>query len=777
MGTLLVTILAAVFVAAALSPWLHRRLPGCCGLLLSLVPLTASVGFAVMLPGVAEGTPVSFRQPWVPSLGIDLNFYVDGLSMLFLLLISVIGTFVTWYAAGYLAGKKDLGKFYLYLFGFMGSMLGVVSADHLVLLFIFWELTSISSYLLIGFYHNESRSRAAALQALLVTGAGGLAMLAGIILLGRLAGTYEVSALLRLDPLSLVNQPGFAAILVLFLLGAFTKSAQFPFHFWLPNAMAAPAPVSAYLHSATMVKAGVFLLARLHPLLSASPWWLPIVAPVGAITMMTGVFLALGQNDLKKILAYTTVAVLGTLTMLLGIGTELAVKAAMAYLLAHALYKAALFMTSGSVDHETGSRDPDVLGGLRRAMPFTAAAALIGAFSMAGLPLLLGFVSKEYFYKALLDAQGPGVLWELLGVSASVAMVALAITAGIKPFWGAPRPTPKPAHEAPWTMWLGPLLLGVASLKAGLMPGIAGMSLVGPAAAAVLGDAAYVADLKLWHGWTVALALSAATLVLGLALYFVAPRLRAARGLYDTLGRFGPERAYESLLENLLAFARWQTRVLQNGYLRNYILTIALFTIALIGWLLPGSVVMPDWDAMLKLHVLTVTVCLLIMAGAIFACLTSSRFNAILALGVVGLGVAMIFFMFSAPDLAMTQVLVETLTLVLFVLAFYRLPVFKQYSKKSTRLRDALVAVVFGVMMTLLVLLDLAVRMPQAPISRFMGETSLELANGRNVVNVILVDFRALDTLGEISVLAIAALGVWAMLRMRPAKKAKEDHS
>jgi multicomponent Na+:H+ antiporter subunit A len=326
-------------------------------------------------------------------------------------------------------------------------------------------------------------------------------------------------------------------------------------------------------------------------------------------------------------------------------------------------------------------------------------------------------------------------------------------------------------------MWLGPLLLGVASLKAGLMPGIAGMSLVGPAAAAVLGDAAYVADLKLWHGWTVALALSAATLVLGLALYFVAPRLRAARGLYDTLGRFGPERAYESLLENLLAFARWQTRVLQNGYLRNYILTIALFTIALIGWLLPGSVVMPDWDAMLKLHVLTVTVCLLIMAGAIFACLTSSRFNAILALGVVGLGVAMIFFMFSAPDLAMTQVLVETLTLVLFVLAFYRLPVFKQYSKKSTRLRDALVAVVFGVMMTLLVLLDLAVRMPQAPISRFMGETSLELANGRNVVNVILVDFRALDTLGEISVLAIAALGVWAMLRMRPAKKAKEDHS
>ena len=774
MGTLLVTILSAVFVAAALSPWLHRRLPDRCGVLLSIVPLLATSGFAWMIQGVAAGRPVTFHRAWAPSLGINLDFYVDGLSLLFLILISAIGTFVTWYAAGYLAGKKDLGKLYLYLFGFMGSMLGVVSADHLVLLFIFWELTSISSYLLIGYYHNEARSRAAALQALLVTGAGGLAMLAGIILLGRMAGTFEVSELLRMDPATLVNRPGFATVLVLILLGAFTKSAQFPFHFWLPNAMEAPAPVSAYLHSATMVKAGVFLLARLHPLLSASPLWLPIVAPVGALTMMTGVFLALGQNDLKKILAYTTVAVLGTLTMLLGLGTELAVKAAMAYLLAHALYKAALFMTSGTVDHETGTRDPDVLGGLRRAMPFTASAALVGALSMAGLPLLLGFVSKEYFYKALLNAEGPGVLWETLGVTASVVMVALAITAGIKPFWGAVRATPKPAHEAPWTMWLGPVLLGLASLKIGILPGIAGVSLVGPAAAAVLGDASYVVELKLWHGWTTALGLSVITVVLGLALYAVTPRLRRARSLYDTLGRFGPERAYECILEGVLSFARWQTRVLQNGYLRNYILTIVLFTIALVFWLLPGSVVMPDWNAMLRPHILTVTVCVLIMAGSIFACITSSRFNAILALGVVGLGVAMIYFMFSAPDLAMTQVLVETLTLVLFVLAFYRLPLFKQYSSVSTRLRDAAVAVAFGAMMTTLVLLDLAVRLPQAPISRFMGEASLELANGRNVVNVILVDFRALDTLGEISVLAIAALGVWAMLRLRPRVKTKE---
>lgn len=775
MDLALIFVLAAVFTAGALAPWLHRRLGAWCGLVLSLVPLGATAVFAAMIPAVAGGGVVRFSRPWVPSLGLDLSFRVDGLSLLFLLLISAIGVFVTWYASGYLAGKKDLGKFYLYLFGFMGSMLGVASSDHLVLLFIFWELTSISSYLLIGYYHNDEKSRAAALQALLVTGAGGLCLLAGVILLGRMTGTFGISELLRMDAAAVAAQPGFTTILILVLLGAFTKSAQFPFHFWLPNAMAAPAPVSAYLHSATMVKAGVFLLARLFPLLSASSLWFPVVAGVGAVTMILGVFMALGQNDLKKILAYTTVAVLGTLTMLLGIGTELAVKAAMAYLLAHALYKAALFMTSGTVDHETGVRDPELLGGLRHAMPFTAAAAFIGGLSMAGAPMLLGFVSKEYFYKALLDAPGSGVLWEVLGVSASVVMVALAITAGFKPFWGTRRPTPKPAHEAPWTMWLGPLLLGVAGIKTGLFPAYAGASLVGPAAGAVLGDAGFAADLKLWHGWTMALGLSAVTVLLGLSLYTLLPRIRAARGIYEGLARFGPERGYDNFLAGLLSFARWQTAFLQNGYLRNYVLTVVLFTVVLVGWMLPGVVPSPDWSAMERPGVLTVTVCLLIMAGAVFACLTSSRFTAILALGVVGLGIAMLYFIFSAPDLAMTQVLVETLTLVLFVLAFYRLPVFRNFSKSSVKVRDAIVAAVFGAIMAMVVLVEQASRVADNSVSRFMSENSLTLANGRNVVNVILVDFRALDTLGEITVLAIAALGVFAMLRLRPGTKGKED--
>jgi multicomponent Na+:H+ antiporter subunit A len=404
-------------------------------------------------------------------------------------------------------------------------------------------------------------------------------------------------------------------------------------------------------------------------------------------------------------------------------------------------------------------------------MPFTSAAAVLGALSMAGLPFLLGFVSKEYFYKALLDVPGPRGLWETLGVSASVVMVALAATAGLRPFFGALKPTPKPAHEAPWTMWIGPVVLGVAALKFGLFPGWVGARLVGPAAGAVLGDPAFVGSLKLWHGWTVALGLSALTLALGAALYCVAPKIRAARGLYTWLGERGPERAYELLLAGMLAFAAWQTRVLQNGCLRSYVMTIGGFTALLVIWLLPRHAFQIDLARMVPLDVLGVTVCGLIVAGGIMACVVVSRFAAILALGVVGLGVAILYFLFSAPDLAMTQILVETLTLVLFVLAFQRLPLLKEFSRRSTKIRDGILAVGFGAMMSVLVLVAFHFTDSGSRISQYMGETSLPLANGRNVVNVILVDFRALDTLGEISVLAIAALGVLAMLKLRPGSK------
>lgn len=763
--------IAAVFAAGFAAPALYRLLGNHVAKLLALVPLGAFLFYCSLVPSVARGDLIKTAIPWADSLGISLTFFIDGLSLLFLLVISLVGVFVVLYAGGYLHGSKSLGKFYLYLMGFMAAMLGIVSSDNLILLFIFWELTSITSFLLIGYYHTKADSRRAALQALLVTGAGGLAMLAGFILLSIAAGTPEISRILALPPRTVADSPLFPWILALILLGAFTKSAQFPFHFWLPNAMAAPAPVSSFLHSATMVKAGIFLLARLHPCLSAHELWSVIVAPVGAATLITGVFLAARETDLKKILAYTTLAVLGTLTMLLGIGSELAIKACLVYLIAHALYKAALFMSAGSVDHEAGTREVDHLSGLRHAMPFTAAGAFLGALSMAGIPLLLGFVSKEYFYKALLDAEGPAYLWEIIGVGTSMILFALAFITGVRPFFGARKPTPKPPHEAPWVMWVGPLVLGALALKFGLFPGWIGDHLISPAARAVLADSTFDAHLKLWHGLNTALFLSILTVAGGAAALAFAPRWRrATRSLNAVLDSVGPERLYDILLESLLSFAKWQTRILQNGKLRNYILTVGGFAVLLLVLVLPRHAIVLDFAKMSPPSLIGVTVCGLIASAAILSCFATSRFTVILTLGVVGLGVAILFFLFSSPDLAMTQILVETLTVVLFVLAFYKLPLLRDFSSRAIKIRDAILAAIFGALMSALVLIAFHFEQLARPISDYMSENSLTLANGRNVVNVILVDFRALDTLGEITVLAIAALGVYAMLSLKAPK-------
>jgi multicomponent Na+:H+ antiporter subunit A len=770
MATTLIAGIAATFLAGFAAPLVHRLLGPRAGAVLGLVPVAVFVAFASMVPHMAAGGHVAASFPWVPELDITLGFYADGLSLLFLLIISGIGAFVVWYAAGYLRGDPNLGKFYLFLFAFMGSMLGVVASDNLILLFVFWELTSLTSYLLIGYHHESAVARRAALQALLVTGGGGLAMLAGIIVLGVASGTWDISGLLAMPPGAVAALPGFPVVLVLFFLGAFTKSAQVPFHFWLPNAMEAPAPVSAFLHSATMVKAGVFLLARLHPCFSPSPLWTAILAPVGAATMLLGVIMALGHSDLKRILAYTTLSSLGTLTLLLGLGSGPAVTAAVVYLLAHALYKAALFMTSGTVDHEAGTREVGGLGGLGRAMPLTAAAASLGALSMLGAPLLLGFIGKETLFEALIDAKGPPGMWEALGVGASLCMASLAATTGLRPFWGPRKPAPKPAHEGPWTMWSGPLILGCAALAFGLFPWWIGARLLGPAAAGVLGDASFAPKFVIWHGWTGAVLMSVLSFAGGAVLYAFSGRLREAgcRRL-GCLGRWGPDRLYDLSLDGLMALARVQTTAIQSGYLRNYILIIGAFSALLVTWFLPRDAFDPDFAAMVPPNLPGVVTCALVAASGVVACLAKSRFTAILALGVVGLGIAILFYLFSAPDLAMTQILVETLTLVLFVLAFQRLPLLKDYSKISTRVRDAVLATGFGAIMTALVLVAFHFAQTGAPVSAAMGEKSLPLAHGRNVVNVILVDFRALDTFGEITVLAVAALGVLAMLRLRPA--------
>jgi len=779
--TLLLPILL-VFLAGFVAPGLQRFLGDRLGPILAVVPAAVFIYFATLQRRIVEEGAIRTSYPWLPSFDIELSFFVDGLSLLFLLIISGIGTFIVLYAAGYLHGSAKLGKFYLYLFSFMGAMLGLVASDNLIVLFVFWELTSITSYLLIGFYHQSETSRKAALQALLVTGAGGLCLLAGLILLGLAGGSFELSTLLENGFELETHTPFASGIFILILLGAFTKSAQFPFHFWLPNAMAAPAPVSAFLHSATMVKAGVFLLARLFPILSVFPAWTVVLPVVGAVTMLTGVVLALGHRDLKKILAYTTVSVLGTLVLLLGLGTELGVKAALTFLLAHALYKASLFMTAGIVDHETGCRDVEQLGGLRHHMPWTAAAALVAALSMAGIPIFLGFLGKEYLYLGLLDA-GQWLHWGVgAAFLAAAANFALAIVAGIKPFFGPMGATPKPPHEAPMTMWIGPVLLGAGTILFGLVPALADHWFIGAANIGTLqlGEALKPLALPGLFPPNAALILSLLTFAAGWWLWKQTTAIRAQTNLYRKLEEAGADRFYFRSLAGLLNFALWQTRILQNGYLRYYLMTIVGFA----GLLLAVQFLRADRllfiENLTPVGPLELTAAIMAILGALATCLSKQRINAVIAMGTVGMAIALFFFVYGAPDLAMTQVLVETLTVLIFVLAFYKLPQFFAYSNTIERLRDILLCGVFGLLVSGLVLVALHYQLAE-PISEYFLAQSYELAHGRNIVNVILVDFRALDTLGEIAVLAIAAMGVYSMLKLRPETKRaalpKEDPS
>ncbi|WP_378945342.1 putative monovalent cation/H+ antiporter subunit A [Paracoccus sp. R86501] len=748
-----------------------RVMGGPAGWISIVFPAALFIYFAGLLPQIAEA-PILRGIDWVPSLGIRLSVILDGLSMTFALLITGIGTAVTLYSSKYLGDHPHYPRFVSYLLIFMVGMLGLVLADNLISVFVFWEVTTISSYLLIGFNADKAASRRSALQALLVTGAGGLILLAGIIVLGNITGSYELSQILTQGEMIRAH-PWYLAILLMFLAGAFTKSAQVPFHFWLPNAMAAPTPVSAYLHSATMVKAGVFLMARMNPALGGTDVWFWVLTIFGGVTAVFASVMALRQTDIKQVLAYTTLMALGTLTMFIGAGTHYAISAAMLFLVVHSLYKAALFLMIGIVDHSTGTRDATVLRGLGRAMPLTALAAALAALSMAGIPPLVGFVGKEYMYKASLGLD-QGMIWvTAMTFAASALMFVAGGIVALKPFRGQLAETPHKAHEGPWQMLAGPLVLGTMSLTFGLMPDLLGEYIVGPGARAVYGPHEDL-HLHLWGGFNMALYLSLATFAAGLLMYLVHTRIRGVLTRIETRNPIDFDAGWDRLLDGFKAFAAWQTALIQTGSLQRYMAVIFGAFIVMVGgtYVVKGAFTGLPGLSQAEAHPVQWTVLALIAVGSILVVWTHSRMTAVAGMGVVGIGVSLIFIIFSAPDVAITQLLVEVLVVVLVSLVMLRLPYLPRRSSKTFRTGHAIIAGGVGVVTTFLMISVLGSDFDPR-LTQFFEKASYPDAHGRNIVNVILVDFRALDTFGEITVVTMAAIAAYALLR--GVKKAVPD--
>ena len=760
------------FLAALAAPALVKRFGHNAAWVLAIAPALAFVHFALMLPEIAAGGVVTGGYAWVPSFNLSFSWFIDGLSLTFALLITGIGLLIVLYAGGYMKGHPQQGRFLSFLLLFMGAMLGVVVSDSLLMLFVFWELTSITSFLLIGFDHERAASRRAALQALVVTGGGGLLLLAGLIFIWDISGITQLSMLVRGGDI-LRDSPFYLAALLLVLGGAFTKSAQFPFHFWLPNAMEAPTPVSAYLHSATMVKAGVYLLMRLNPVLGDTAAWQILLPFFGGLTMLTGALLAVRQTDLKLMLAYTTVSSLGLLVMLTGFGSDHAIEAAVLYLVAHSLFKGALFMVAGIIDHEAGTRDITKLGGLRKAMPITFAAALAAAISMAGLPPFFGFLAKEEIYYALAHGNPRAVLFTGIAILGNGLMFAVAFAVGLKPFLGKPVKTPKPAHEGPLLLWLGPALLALKGLTIALFSGIAHFYISTPMASAIAGEVRPV-EISLIPHIGVPLGLSLLTIALGIVLY---TQLSAVRSLmvrtFTALGA-GPDRGFDVFIEMLVKVSFHVTRLIQPGRLEFYVTaTFAVIAaVLLVPLFLYGELPsMPSWPRDMPVHELTFIA--IAVAGLVAVLTASSRLTAIIALGIQGFAVAVIFLLFGAPDLSFTQFMVETLSVVILTLVMTRLRLSpSDHRGLGQKLLDSTIAIACGTGFALFLM-----RATQASfdnrLTDFYNTYSKVIAHGANVVNVIIVDFRGTDTLGEIAVVMITGLAILALIRIRPAAALK----
>ncbi|RLQ87512.1 putative monovalent cation/H+ antiporter subunit A [Notoacmeibacter ruber] len=757
--------LAVPFTAALLAPVLAQLVRRWLAVLLAVFPLALFLFWLRLVPLFASGREETIGVSWIPSFGVEFSVLIDGLSLTFALLVSGIGTLIVLFAGAYLKGDARLPRFLCYLFLFMGAMQGLVLANDLIMLFVFWELTSISSFLLIGFDRERMASRRAAIQALVVTGMGGLSLLAGFLLIRYASGASSLSEVLALGD-GLRELPVYMACFILVLGGAFTKSAQFPFHFWLPNAMEAPTPVSAYLHSATMVKAGVYLLMRLQPAMGGTTAWETVLPIFGAITLLAGTILGLRQTDLKLVLAYTTVASLGLLVMLTGFGTEGALAGAVLYLIAHSLFKGGLFMVAGGIDHEAGSRDLRHLSGLRHGMPLTFAIALLCALSMGGLPPFVGFLAKEEMYYGLFKDGGWAMALLAAAIIGNGLMLALGFIVGLRPFLGKEMKAPKHAHEGPFDLWIGPAILALCGLAAGIFYHFFHEMISIPMASAVAGENVPIEISPIPH-ISAAFYLTLLTIAFGVGVYLLQDRLRSAIDRALVALGWGPDRGFDQAISGLSHLAHRVTYFFQNGRLDLYMTTVfcvlaftLLFSLAFFSEL-PE---LPGWPE-LALHEWTILLIIVVGIGTVI--MAHNRLTAIVSLGIQGFGVAVLFMLQGAPDLSFTQFMVETLSVVILALVMTRIPLAKtDHRSNPEKLIDGGIALLCGVGLG-----GLLLAVTQTPfdgrLSEFYEEFSRAIAHGRNIVNVIIVDFRGLDTLGEIAVVMVAGLAVLGLIRIR----------
>ncbi|WP_019141568.1 monovalent cation/H+ antiporter subunit A [Noviherbaspirillum massiliense] len=753
------------------------------------VALCCTVLAAALYPQVIGGGVVREVLPWAPALGLEFSLRMDGYAWLFTMLVAVMGVLVAIYARYYMSPQDPVPRFFSFFLAFMGAMLGVVLSGNLIQMVLFWELTSLASFMLIAYWHHRVDARRGARMALAVTAAGGLCLLAGVLILGRIAGSYDLDAVLASAD-RIRTHPWYMAALVLVALGALTKSAQFPFHFWLPHAMAAPTPVSAYLHSATMVKAGVFLLVRLWPVLSGTEAWFWIIGGAGLCSLVLGAYAAMFQLDMKGVLAYSTISHLGLITLLLGLNSPLALVAAIFHIANHATFKASLFMAAGMVDHETGTRDLTRLSGLRHAMPITATLAIVAAASMAGVPLLNGFISKEMFFaETVFISSNQAIEFGLpaIAVIASTFSVAYSLRFILQVFFGPPaQDLPRKPHEPPLWMLFPSALLVMACLVIGMLPEQTVGPLLRDAARAVLGPDLPSYSLAVWHGWNLPLMMSLLAMAGGIALYRLLGKYqRRAPGVAPLIDPFDGKRVFEFLLNSLTSAANRMTQLLSSERMQAQLLLLVgvAFLIALTPLWRKG---LPSGD--LPVSPADPAFALMWIAGAACAIGTVlkskyERMAALILAGGAGLATCLTFVWFSAPDLALTQLAVEVVTVVLILLGLRWLPQRIEHNlrkprspqarlrDRSRRIRDLVLSIVVGAGMAALAYTVLT-RQLNGGIGPFFVENALPLGGGANAVNVILVDFRGFDTMGEITVLGIVALTVYALLRrFRPARE------